>query len=278
MAHALRRLWPLGPSAAVLALLFVAPLSSFFVVSFWSKKLFQVVPDFTFKNYGAAVAGYAETALNTLIIALTTGAVTALIAFLFAYVVRFKAGRFGEALMFITLITLFGGYLVKIYAWKSILGMDGILNSALLALGFTDEPLGVFIYNAGAVIIALVHFLLPLAVLPVYASMRNIEDITIEAARDLGANPVQVVFGIVLPQCRAGLLAALAFSFLIAAGDYITPLFLGGTNGSMIGMFIANQFSIRFDWPLGSAMSFLMMAVSLSIVLAMRLAMGRQPR
>ena len=278
MTAFLRRGLQLAPASAIFLGLFVAPLSFLFVVSFWKKTLFAVAPDFVLDGYVQAFAEYWGVGLKTLVIAAATGFITSAIAFLFAYVIRFKAGRWGDLLLFVTLVTLFGGYLVKIYAWKSILGREGILNSALLASGIVGEPVGAFIYNPGAVVAALVHFLLPLAVLPVYAAMRNIQDITLEAGHDLGAGPLQVLFGIVLPQCRAGLVAAFAFSFLIAAGDYITPLFLGGTAGAMIGMFIANAFSIRFDWPLGSAMAFVMMASSLAIVLAVRLAAGRGPR
>jgi spermidine/putrescine transport system permease protein len=278
MMAAMRRSWRLAPAGAVLVGLFVLPLSFLFVVSFWKKTLFTVAPDFTFDGYVRAIADYWEVALNTLAISLVAGVLTTVVAFLFAFVIWFKAGRWGDALLFLTLVTLFGGYLVKIYAGKSILGTQGILNSALLALGLVDHPLGIFIYNSGAVVVALIHFLLPLAVLPIYAAMRNVQDITLEAARDLGAGPGQVLFGIVLPQCRAGLVAAFAFSFLIAAGDYITPLFLGGTGGAMIGMFIANAFSIRFDWPLGSALAFLTMTTSLAIVLGARLALVRKRR
>lgn len=278
MFEAARRYWQISPAAAVLVGLFLAPLSFLFVVSFWKKTMFQVAPDFVFESYVRAVADYWDVGLNTLAIAIGAGILTTALAFLFSYVIRFKAGRYGDLLLFITLVTLFGGYLVKIYAWKSILGRDGILNSALLGVGLTSEPIEAFIYNPGAVVVALTHFLLPLAVLPIYASMRNIQDITLDAGRDLGANPLQVLFGIVLPQCRAGMVAAFAFSFLIAAGDYITPLFLGGTSGAMIGMFIANQFSIRFDWPLGSAMAFIVMAVSLSVVLIVRIAVMRRSK
>jgi len=274
MIAALRRSWQLAPGAAVFVGLFVLPLSFLFAVSFWKKTLFTVAPDFSFDGYRDAVADYWEVGLNTLAISLAAGVITTVLAFFFAYVIRFKAGRWGDAVLFLTLVTLFGGYLVKIYAWKSILGTQGILNSALLASGLVDQPLGIFIYNAGAVVVALIHFLLPLAVLPVYAAMRNVRDITLEAARDLGAGPWHVLFGIVLPQCRAGLIAAFAFSFLIAAGDYITPLFLGGTGGAMIGMFIANAFSIRFDWPLGSALAFITMATSLAIVFGARVALA----
>ena len=221
----------LTPSTTIFLCLFVAPLGLLFVVSFWSKKLLRVTPDFTFKNYVSAVEKYGDVALNTLGISATIGIATTILAFLFAYVIRFKVGRYGELLLFVSLVTLFGGYLVKVYAWKTILGREGILNSALLGVGIVDEPISAFIYNAGAVVVALVHFLLPLALLPVYASLRNVQDITLEAARDLGARPWQVMIGIVVPQCRAGLLAALIFTFLIAVGDYVTPQFSAAPPG-----------------------------------------------
>lgn len=278
MVAALRRSWQLAPATLVFAVLFVAPLSFLFAVSFWKKTMFAVAPDFIFDAYGRAIAEYWQVGLTTFAISLAAGVVTTVLAFFFAYVIRFKAGRWGDALLFLTLVTLFGGYLVKVYAWKSILGATGLLNSGLMALGLIDEPVGIFIYNPAAVIVALVHFLLPLAVLPVYAAMRSIRDITLEAARDLGASPLEVLGGIVLPQCRAGLVAAFAFSFLIAVGDYITPLFLGGTGGAMVGMFIANAFSVRFDWPMGSALAFLVMAMSLVVVLAAHVALAGRRR
>lgn len=274
----MRRALFIAPATAIFLCLFVAPLTVLFVVSFWRKKLLTIKPDFTFKNYVSAFEKYGDVVLNTLSISAITAIVTTVLAFLFAYVIRFKAGRFGDLLLFITLVTLFGGYLAKIYAWKTILGKEGILNSALLWFGIIDQPIEVLIYNAGAVVVALVHFLLPLALLPVYASMRNVQDITLEAARDLGARPWRVVLGIVVPQCRAGLLAAFTFTFLISVGDYVTPQFLGGTTGAMIGVFIGNQFSIRFDWPLGSAMSFSLLATCLVIMLMLRLSLWRSRR
>lgn len=263
----IRRALFLGPATAIFLGIFVAPLSFFFVISFWSVKLYRVTPDFTGKNYAKVYQEYLDVALMTLGIGLSVGIATTVFAFLFAYVVRFKVGRFDALLIFLTLVTLFGGYLVKIYAWKSILGTEGILNSALIGLGIVDEPARAFIYNPGAVIVALVHFLLPLAVLPVYASMRNIQEITLEAGRDLGASGLRIIFGIVMPQCRPGLLAAFTFSFLIATGDFVTPTFLGGPTASMMGQFIRFAFSIRFDWPLGAAMAFALLAASFVIVL-----------
>jgi spermidine/putrescine transport system permease protein len=269
-----RRYLPLAPAAVVFAGLFIIPLSFFFVISFWSARAMKLTPDFTFGNYVEAWQKYAGVGAATLGIAFATAMLTTLIAFAFAYLIRFKAGRLGPALLFITLLTLFGGYLVKIYAWKSILGKDGIINSALLSLGLIDQPLTILIYNPGAVVVTLTHFLLPLAVLPIYGSLRAIEDDIIEAARDLGAEARQAARDIVLPLARPGLLTAFSLSFLIAAGDYVTPRFVGGPYTAMIGDFIETQFSLRFDWPMGSAMSFSILAAAALMVGAVGLAMN----
>ncbi len=258
------------PSLAVFGVLFVAPISLFFVISFWRVKLRRMIPDFTFENYVKTFNEYFEVAVFTFTIALTIAVLTTVLAFSFAYIIRFKAGRFGPLLLFIALVTLFGGYLMKVYAWKTILGIDGILNSLLLGIGVISEPLTTFLYNPGSVVITLIHFLLPLAILPIFASLRGVKDITLEAARDLGANPRQIFSGVLLPQCRQGLLAAFAFTFLIAAGDYVTPRFLGGPHTSMLGNFIQSQFGLRFDWPLGAAMSFTILVVSLGMIVAVR--------
>jgi len=161
---------------------------------------------------------------------------------------------------------------VKIYAWKSILGRDGIINGFLVWTGAIDEPLRALIYSPGAVVVTLTYFLLPFAVLPIYGSMRGIPDELIEAARDLGATSLAASRDIVLPLCERGVYVAFLFSFLISAGDYVTPRFVGG-GASMMGHFIETQFSFGFNWPLGSAMSFTLLAASLLIVLGFRLAL-----
>jgi spermidine/putrescine transport system permease protein len=261
------RSWVLpAPAALVFVGLFVAPLASFFVMSFWTKKAMRVVPEPTLANYVDAWDKYSGVIAVTLGIAFATAVLTTLIAFAFAYLIRFRAGRLGLPLLFITLLTLFGGYLVKIYAWKSILGKGGILNSGLMALGLVEEPLAMLIYNPGAVIVTLTYFLLPLAVLPIYGSMRGIDDEIIEAARDVGARPLHAFRDIVFPLSRPGTVAAFTLSFLVAVGDYVTPRFLGGPYTAMIGDFIEQQFSLRSNWPMGSAMSFSVLAASVLVV------------
>jgi spermidine/putrescine transport system permease protein len=260
---------PLAPAFLVLLGLFVLPLTYFLVVSFWSVRERVMRPDLTFKNYVATFADYGPTLANTVLLALAIALLTTALAFGFAYVIRFRARRFAEALLFLTLITLFGGYLVKIYAWKSILGRDGILNLALINLGVIDEPLSALIYSVNGIVITLTYFLLPFAVLPIYSNMRAIPDATLEASRDLGAGAWRTLRWVVLPQCERGILVAFTFSFLIAVGDYVTPRFVGG-GAAMMGNFIEAQFSFGFNWPMGSAMAFSVMGISLTTVLLFR--------
>ena len=253
------------PAAGLFAGLFVAPFVYFFAVSFWRVKTYRLIPDFTVANYAATFAQYVEVGRFTFAMALTVGLLTTALGFVYAYIIRFKAGRWGTLLLFAALTTLFGGYLMKIYAWKTILGNEGVLNSALLGLGIIDAPITALLYSPGAVVVTLIHFLLPFAVLPIYGALRGIRTIELEAARDLGARPWQLLGGIVVPRCRTGLTAAFVFCFLIAAGDYVTPLLVGGKI-TMIGNLIAPQFGQFFNWPLGSAMSFVILFAALGVV------------
>src|SRR3989304_695406 len=123
------------PAAALFAAFFVAPFFYFFAVSFWRVKSYRLIPDFTVANYAATFAQYLEVGRFTFAMALTIGLLTTALGFVYAYIIRFKAGRWGPLLLFVALTTLFGGYLMKIYAWKTILGNEGGLNSALMGLG-----------------------------------------------------------------------------------------------------------------------------------------------
>jgi spermidine/putrescine transport system permease protein len=268
----------LAPALAVFAFVFAVPMALLFVISFWSVRNFRLQPDFSLAAWGRFFGDYGGLALYTLGIGVVAGLLCAGIALAFAYAVRFKAGRFGDALILATLITLFGGYLVKVYAWKTILGADGVLNQALLILGMIDQPASWLIYSRASVLVALVHFLLPFAILPIYAALRNVGQPTIEAARDLGATPAQTFLRVVLPQIRAGLFTAFAFCFLLAAGDYVTPMLLGGTGGSMLGQFVLLEFSTRFNWPAGAALSFgLLAACLLVLALCAAIVFRRRP-
>lgn len=255
------------PAFGVFIVFFVAPFVYFFALSFWRVHMYQLSPDFDFINYAKALTRYVSIYQLTFSVALAVALTCVVLAVLYAGVVRFKAGAWATILIFIPLMTLFGGYLVKIYAWKTILGINGILNGALRGLGFIDEPLTALFYSPFAVGITLVYFLLPFAILPIYASMRGIEDIELEAARDLGAGAWRRFSDIIVPRCRAGIISAFIICFLMTVGDYVTPILVGGKI-SMIGNMISPQFGQKFDWPLGAAMSFVTLIISVGFVLA----------
>lgn len=268
----------LAPSSAVFLLFFVAPILYFFVVSFWRVEAYKLVPAATLANYATAFDEYSRSLIFTFVMALVISTVVTVLAFVFAYGCRFRAGRYGTALLFVALVTLFGGYLTKIYMWKTILGQKGVLNSALMELGIISEPITAFLYNPVAVVITLGHYMLPLAVLPIYGSLRSVEDVPLQSARDLGASRWRVFRDIILPQCRVGLLVAFALTFLFAAGDFVTPRLVGGPHTSMIGTFIQLQFGLRINPPMGSATAFVVIGICIVIVALVAFAMHRALR
>lgn len=271
--------WSLAmPSGVVFLLLFVGPLAYFLVLSFWTSRAYRLVPAFTLDNYLEVFAEYSLPLAFTFVVALATSALVVALAFAFAYLCRFRAGRYGTALLFVALITLFGGYLTKIYVWKTILGSQGVLNSALMELGLIAEPIKAFLFNPFAVILTLTHYTLPFAVLPIYGALRAVDDVPLEAARDLGASNSRVFWQIVVPQCRLGIVSAFMLTFLFVAGDYVTPKLVGGPYTSMIGVFIQSQFGHRLNQPLGSAMAFSVIAICVVTIVVVSFALRRALR
>ncbi len=265
----------LAPAALIYFALFVLPLGYFGIVSFLKFRLYRIEAVFTLENYVKAWTGYAGPAFLTIAIALLIAVVTTTIAFAYAFLIRFRAGRFGDALLFVALVTLFGGYLVKIYAWKTMLGESGIVNRALMLAGLLDAPITWLIYTPFAVVLTLTHYLLPFAILPIYGSLRGVADIEIEAARDLGAGPARRLVDILLPRTAVGLFAGFSTAFLLSVGDYVTPSLVGGPHTSMIGTFMASQFINRLNAPAGSALTFMTLGLCL-VVLALVAACGRR--
>lgn len=258
----------MAPAAAVLGLLFLAPLVWFFVVSFHEVKLFKVVPGVSLGNYAKVLADYAGPVVFTAAISAAIAIVTTLLAFVVAHLIWARGGVLGGFLLGATLLTLFGGYLVKIYAWRTILGREGIVNSTLIGLGLTDQPVDALLYSPFAVALVLASYLLPFAILPLYGALRAIDPVSLEAARDLGAGPRAVLRDAVLPLCVPALTTSFALCFLVTAGDYVTPRLVGGTQVLMMGNFIESQFGLRMNVPLGAAMTFTTLVTSTAVILA----------
>lgn len=268
----------LGPAAAFYALFFLVPLGLLVAYSFFevSQASLQVEPAFMLDNYRAAVTGglYRELIVRTVLLALVVACVVVMLAYPFAYIATFTFPRRRELLLFLVLASIFGGYLVRIYAWRTILGEEGLVNSLLHSIGLIDAPLSFLIFSRFAVVVTLVNILLPFAVLPLYAAMQNVPRDALEAARDLGGGPLTVFRSVTLPLTATGLRIAFAFAFVLASGDFVTPALVGGTDGLMIGNVIADQFGVAFNWPLGAALAI----ATLFVVLAVYWLVGRAIR
>lgn len=271
--------WALtAPSALFFLVCFVAPTIYLLLASFGRMQSYALTLEFNLENYVEVFAGYWDSLLFTFVMAFLIACCTTVIAFVFAYGTRFVFPRWSAALLGLILLTLFGGYLTKVYAWKTILGSTGVINSALATLGLTAEPIDMFLYNPVAVVIALTHYLLPLAVLPLYGSLRSIRNEGLEAASDLGAGRWRGFRDIVLPQCKTGLIVSFTLTFLFTAGDYVTARLVGGPNTSMMGVFVQNQFGSRFNPALGAAMSFTLIGISALVIVLVSLSLHRMLR
>ena len=253
------------PAIAVFIFLFVFPFIYFFIISLWKIKFYKLIRDYNLINYNKAIFNYIEIFMTTYSVSIPVAIITTIIGFYYSYLARFKTGRYGLAMIFIALITLFGGYLMKIYAWKTILGNEGVINSILIYFHIIKEPLTFLLYTKVGLIITFVHFLLPFAILPTYASLRGVNSIEIDSMKDLGAKFYHVQFMLFFQRCRTGVLASFVFCLLIVSGDFLTPYLIGGKI-TFIGNMIDPKFGKFFDWPLGSAMSFTMLTVSILII------------
>jgi spermidine/putrescine transport system permease protein len=268
------------PATLFLLVFLVGPVTVFFIYSFWTVEGYDLAPAWTLANYRDALADpiYQTLFLQTLATAVMAAVVTTIIAYAFAHAIRFHLRRYQEPLLFLVVVALFSGYLVRIYAWRTILGDQGVINTVLLTLGIVTEPLSFLLFSRTATTIALVNFLVPLAVLPMYAALQNVRDEEIEAARDLGAGAAGAFWRVTLPLAWSGVFAAFALTFIIAAGDYVTPQLVGGTSGGMVGRSIASTFGTAFNWPLGAALSFLTLMFVLVILGVLRVVSGRVVR
>jgi spermidine/putrescine transport system permease protein len=267
--------WQLAPSAGFYALFFLVPLGLLAAYSFYEvdQANFQVRPAFSLANFKAAVDTglYRELILRTVLLGLIVAIVVVVLSYAFAYIATVTFPQYRELLLFLMVASIFGGYLVRIYAWRTILGEEGLINSLLRSVGLIDKPLSFLIFSRFAVVLTLVNFLLPFGVLPLYGAMQNVPRDAMEAARDLGGGPLAVFRTVVLPLTSTGMRIAFAFAFVLASGDYVTPTLVGGTNGQLIGNAIADQFGVAFDWPLGAALAI----VTLCCALAVYWAFGR---
>lgn len=269
--------WTAGPATAALFVLFLAPLAIVVAYAFLSAdpRGVPVLP-FTLENVRAALDPlYVGILLRSLRLALLTTLVCLVVAFPAAWVLRGFSGRVRAILLLALVLPSWTNLLVKNYAWIVLLRREGVVNGLLGWSGIAREPLPL-LFNEGAVLVGLIHTFLPFMVLPLFVSLEKLDPALLEAARDLGAGAWARFRAVILPAAMPGIAAGGILVFIPALGAFVTPDLLGGTRGMMVGNLIQNQMLMARDWPFGSALSLLLMALSLGVILLLlRAARGR---
>ena len=249
-----------APATIYVGFLVAAPLIILIAYSFWSQTYVTLDKTLTLNNYREALADPLVRHLlkRSIWIAGAVTLLTVALADPIAYFIAMKARKKTIWLLLIT-IPFWSSYLLRVFAWKLILGFNGVMNSALLGLGLIEEPLSFLLYNEFAVILTLAHAWAPFAILPIYVSLQKIDPFLLEAATDLGNSPVQRFLRVTLPLTVPGIIAACLIIFIPTVGDYVTPALVGGSDGKMIANLIQVQFGAANNWPLGATLSLLSM-------------------
>jgi spermidine/putrescine transport system permease protein len=261
---------------AWLILLFVVPLLLAILVSFRGER-----GPLDFSNLQLSTAQY-QKILGTpawlrllgtsAAMALVVAAVATLLAFPIAYFLAFRARQRAALFLVFLLVPAATSFLLRVMAWKLLLGTTGAVNSFLIWVGLIHEPIGLLLYSQAAVMITLTYVWIPFAALPIYAALQRVDRSHLEAAADLGSGPWSRFWRVTIPLSLPGVLATFFMVFIPTVGEYVTPFLVGGTQGFMYGNLIQDFFSRAGNWPLGSALAVIMLLVTLGLVaLALRL-------
>lgn len=258
-----------GPLLWTLLFLFV-PYVIMFTYSFYEKKFPLFVPAFQFGNYLTVFTDpqYYQVLVRTAKIAFLVGLLSLLVAYPLTYFLVFKvrSPRLRSILYMAVIVPLWVSYLLRAYTWKTILGNEGILNSFLVWTGILDRPTDIFLYNQFSMVLTLTYIFIPFMVMPIYTALEKIPPSMVEASKDLGIGPLGTFARVTLPLSLPGVIAGFTFTFCLTFGDFVAPFLVGGPDGSMIANVVQSQFGAALNWPLGAALSIVMLAIVLTII------------
>lgn len=253
----------MSPTFLYALIFLVGPILVVITYSFWTQHYLTIDHTFTLANYRAALTEpiYRDLLLRSLYISFVTSVATVILAYPIAYYISFYGGARKSLWLFLITIPFWTGYLLRVMAWKVVLGFNGVLNTALLGLGIVDTPVESLLYSTDAVIITLIHAWAVFAILPIYVSLEKIDRTLLEAATDLGDGPLRRFVRITLPLSMPGVIGALLIVMIPTVGDYVTPKLVGGSEGVMIANAIQAEFGRSSNWPLGAALTVTTMIV-----------------
>jgi spermidine/putrescine transport system permease protein len=256
------------PPLLWVGLFLLLPYALMLAHSFWVVRDGFIVHEWNLQNYCTLATNpvYVQVLLRSMRIAASVTLCSLLLGYPLAYYLSFYAGARKEILYQLVIVPLWVSYLVRGYAWKTILGSDGVLNGFLQYLHLTSAPVGFLLYSPFAVILMLTHIYTPFVFLPIYAALEHIPRPLVEASQDLGASPLKTFLRVILPLSLPGLLAGATFAFVLALGDFLAPLLVGGASGTMIANIVQSLFGAAYDWPLGAAISVCILLITVTLL------------
>lgn len=248
----------------------ILPYALLFYYSLGHTQDMRFIPGLSLHNFVRVFTTepYLSVIIKSARIGLMTSVLSALVAYPLAFALAFhiRSERLKFVLYLLVIVPWWASYLVKAYAWKTILGTNGILNLTLQSLGLTHAPVRLFLYNEFSVVLTLTYIFTPFAVLSIYAALERVPTSLIEAARNLGANGWEIFVRIVLPISIPGVVAGAIIVFSLAFGDFVSPVLVGGADSVMISNVVINLLGVAFDWPMAAAIGLVIITLGLGLI------------
>jgi putative spermidine/putrescine transport system permease protein len=274
--------WQALPLGTVFMLFFLIPLALILMVSFWNFNEYELLPDFTWRNYVAIFDGCSRrneygdlcvslaTYLSTFKFSLMVWAITLVLGFAVAYFLAFHVRSVGMQTFLFVLCTVpfWTSNVIRMISWVPLLGRNGWINQTLQSLGLTDTPVEWLLFSDFSVVLAFVHLYTMFMIVPIFNSMMRIDRSLLEAANDAGASAWQTLWQVIVPLSRTGILIGSIFIITIVMGDFITVGVMGGQQIASVGKMIQVQTSY-LQFPLAAANAVLLLVVVLMIIWAL---------
>jgi spermidine/putrescine transport system permease protein len=270
----------LAPAIIYDSLLFLLPLVFLIWIGFWTVENFQLIPGFSFSNYSDIFqqfftrSRYAYAIGQSLWVSITTTFLGLLFCYPFAMVLAFTVpARWQRLGILLAIAPFWSSYILRLYAWQTLLNQEGLLNSLLLRVGLIREPLTIVFTQIGTRI-GLIHYLAPIMILILYLALKNVDRSLMSAAQNLGANRLQVFWRVLLPLTRPGIVYSALFGLIISLGDVLSGIILGGGTGKSIlgnlplfSTVILNEYAASTNLPRTSALATILIFIMVVILI-----------
>lgn len=257
----------IAPVAIWMLAFFVVPIILIFVVSFASRgESGEIIYHFSLSNYARIFNKlYLDIFFKSIVIALATTIICLVFGYPFAFIIARAGKKYKPLFLLLIMLPFWTNSLVRTYAMIILLRTEGIINSILLNIGLIDKPVQLMYTNL-AVLIGMVYMMLPFMLLPLYSSIEKLDMSLLEAAEDLGANPVEKFINITLPLTKGGIFSGSILVFVPTLGLFFITDLMGGSKVMLMSNLIKNQFLTARDWPFGSALSVILMLVMMILI------------